>query len=103
MPRGCHPRSLAFILNPAHRRHTPSLKRSTTVSINEILRALADELAADIPDPLNQPLRLGLVWYALARPAGVEPPADVLAVADSPACHRLPVAEVRRWLPAMAD
>ena len=71
------------------------------MTINDLLRALADELAVDVPDPLNQPLTLGLVWYDLARLAGVEPPADVLAVVDTPACHRIPAHAVRRGLPEL--
>ena len=44
------------------------------MTLNEILRALADELAADgLPDPLHQPLTLGLVWYDLAASPASSP------------------------------
>ena len=52
------------------------------MTINEALRQLCDELSADIPDVLTQPLTFGLVWYDLARLAGEEPPADVAALVE---------------------
>ena len=55
-------------------------------TINELLQALCDELAAgDVPAPLAQPFTLALVWCDLARLAGEEPPADVTALLDEPA------------------
>ena len=56
-------------------------------TINGLLAALCDELAeGDVPYPLEQPCRLGLVWLDLCRLAGEEPPADVVALVDQPAC-----------------
>jgi hypothetical protein len=54
------------------------------VTINEALRRLANELSLDIPDVLTTPLTFGLLWLDLARVAGEEPPADVLALAEMP-------------------
>ena len=54
------------------------------MTINEALRRLADELSTEIPDLLATPLTFGLVWLDLARIAGEEPPADVLALAETP-------------------
>ena len=56
-----------------------------------------------MPDPLNQRFRLAFVVADLCRLAGEPVPAEVARALDEPACHRLPVAEVRRWLPALAD
>ncbi len=56
--------------------------------IERLLRALLAELiAADVPAPLGQRLTLAAVWADLARLAGEEPPADVLALLDGPAPH----------------
>lgn len=47
-----------------------------------LVAALAAALAADdIPGPLWQPLTFACVWTDLARLAGVEPPAEVAALA----------------------
>ncbi len=55
------------------------------MTINAILEALRDELAADgVPDALSQPLTLAALWYDLARLAGEEPPAAVVALLDQP-------------------
>ncbi len=54
------------------------------MTINEALRRLADELSVEIPDLLHQPLTFGLLWLDLARVAGEEPPADVLALVEVP-------------------
>ncbi len=54
------------------------------MSINEALRRLADELSEEIPDLLTAPLTFGLLWLDLAKIAGEEPPADVLALAETP-------------------
>jgi hypothetical protein len=54
--------------------------------IERLLRALLAELrAAGVPAPLGQPLTLAAVWADLARLAGEEMPADVLALLDGPA------------------
>ncbi len=54
--------------------------------IERLLRELLAELiAADVPAPLGQRLTLATVWADLARLAGEEPPADVLALLDGPA------------------
>jgi len=54
--------------------------------IERLLRAmLAELIAADVPAPLGQPLTLAAVWADLARLAGEEPPADVLALLGGPA------------------
>ena len=54
------------------------------MTINDAMTALCDELVMEIPAPLRQPLTLGLVWLDLCRLAGEEPPADVLALAETP-------------------
>ena len=54
------------------------------MSVNEALRRLADELSTEIPDLLTTPLTFGLVWLDLCRLAGEAPPADVLALAETP-------------------
>ncbi len=54
------------------------------MTINDAMTALCDELVTEIPAPLRQPLTLGLVWLDLCRLAGEEPPADVLALAETP-------------------
>ncbi len=54
--------------------------------IERLLRdLLAELLAAGVPAPLGQPLTLAVVWADLARLAGEELPADVLALLDGPA------------------
>lgn len=54
--------------------------------IERLLRELlAELLAAGVPAPLGQRLTLAAVWADLARLAGEEPPADVLALLDGPA------------------
>ncbi len=58
--------------------------------IERLLRELlAELLAAGVPAPLGQPLTLATVWADLARLAGEEPPADVLALLDGPAPRTL--------------
>ena len=55
------------------------------MTINVILAALRDELAADgVPAPLSQSLTLAAVWADLARLAGEEPPAAVVALLGTP-------------------
>ena len=62
-----------------------------TVTINELLTALCDELAdGDVPYRLEHAWPLGLVWIDLCRLAGEEPPADVAALIDRPACEAPP-------------
>ena len=52
-------------------------------TVNELLRALVDELAAEgVPAPLTQSFTLAAVWLDLCRLAGEPPPAEVLAVLD---------------------
>ncbi len=52
-------------------------------AINDLLRALVDELAADgVPAPLGQSFTLAAVWLDLCRLAGEPAPAEVLAVLD---------------------
>jgi len=54
--------------------------------IERLLRELlAELLAADVPAPLGQRLTLAAVWADLARLAGEEVPAAVLALLDGPA------------------
>lgn len=54
---------------------------SPPVGLNALLGALVAELAAaEVPDPLAQPLTLGAVWADLARLAGEAVPADVAAL-----------------------
>jgi hypothetical protein len=74
------------------------------VTIADALAALVAELReGDVPDPLNQRFKLAFVYADLCRLAGELVPAEVSRALDEPAGHRLPVAEVRRWLPAIAD
>ncbi len=55
------------------------------MTVNDALRALCDELAADgVPAPLAQSFTLAAVWADLARLAGEEPPAAVVALLDQP-------------------
>ena len=63
------------------------------MTVNEALRRLADELSTDIPDLLTAPLTFGLVWLDLARLAGEEPPADVVAAALGEMVELVPVLE----------
>ena len=52
-------------------------------TINGLMRALADELAAEgVPTPLRESFTLAAVWLDLCRLAGEPPPAEVLAVLD---------------------
>ncbi len=52
-------------------------------TINELMRALVDELAAEgVPAPLGGAFTLAAVWLDLCRLAGEPPPAEVLAVLD---------------------
>jgi len=55
-------------------------------SINMLMAALVVELIEnDIPYPLTQELSVFAVWNDLARLAGEEPPAHVIALLDAPA------------------
>ena len=55
------------------------------MSVNELLQALVDELAAGgVPRPLGQSFTLAAVWADLARLAGEDVPADVDALLDHP-------------------
>ena len=52
-------------------------------TINELMRALMDELAAEgVPVPLGESFTLAAVWLDLCRLAGERPPAEALAVLD---------------------
>jgi hypothetical protein len=52
-------------------------------TINGLMRALLDELAAEgVPAPLRESFTLAAVWLDLCRLAGETPPAEVLAVLD---------------------
>ena len=54
------------------------------MTVNDALRALCDELAADgVPAPLAQPLTLASVWCDLGRLAGEEVPAAVVALLEA--------------------
>ncbi len=54
-----------------------------TTTINGLMRALVDELAAEgVPAPLWEPFTLAAVWLDLCRLAGETTPAEVLAVLD---------------------
>ena len=45
-------------------------------TINDLMRALVDELAVEgVPAPLGQPFTLAAVWLDLCRLAGEPPPA----------------------------
>ncbi len=53
------------------------------MTLNELLQALVDELAAGgVPRPLGQSFTLASVWADLARLAGEAPPAAVVALLD---------------------
>ena len=74
------------------------------MTITEALAALVAELEeGDIPDPLRESFTLALVWHDMACIAGEPVPAAVAAILDGPAVAALPVAEVARWLPTLAD
>ena len=67
------------------------------MGINDLLRRLCDELTeGDVPAPLEQPLRLGLVWADLCRLAGEPAPPDVVACLDAPAVDRVWADPARR-------
>ena len=52
------------------------------MTINDLLQRLYDELeAGDVPAPLHQSFPLATIWLDLARLAGEEPPAEVVAAA----------------------
>ena len=54
-----------------------------TTTINGLMRALVDELAAEgVPAPLGESFTLAAVWLDLCRLAGEAPPAEVLAILD---------------------
>lgn len=53
----------------------------TATPVRDLVVQLADDLADDIPGALWQPLTFACVWTDLARLAGVEPPAEVAALA----------------------
>ncbi len=53
------------------------------MTVNELLQALVDELAAGgVPAPLGQSFTLANVWHDLAQLAGEAPPAAVVALVD---------------------
>ena len=55
------------------------------MTLNAILEALCDELAADgVPAPLAQSFSLATLWADLARLAGEEPPPAVVALLGTP-------------------
>ena len=73
------------------------------MTIADAPAALVAELAEnDIPDPLAESFTLATVAADLARIAGEPVPPEVAAFLDAPAVHRLPIAEVRRWVPTDA-
>ncbi len=52
-------------------------------TINELMRALVDELeAGGVPRPLGQSFTLAAVWLDLCRLAGEAPAAEALAILD---------------------
>ena len=52
-------------------------------TINGLMRALVDELAAEgVPEPLGESFTLAAVWLDLCHLAGEPPPTEVLAVLD---------------------
>jgi hypothetical protein len=54
-----------------------------TTTINGLMRALVDELAAEgVPAPLGEAFTLAAVWLDLCRLAGETVPTEVLAVLD---------------------
>lgn len=73
------------------------------MTINALMRALIAEMEdGDVPAPLRQPLTLALVWADLARLAGEDAPAEVIAVVDGPAIVAVQADTVRRWMPRRA-
>jgi hypothetical protein len=53
-------------------------------SLNAVMSALYEELAAEIPDVLTQEFSFAALWADLARVAGEPVPRDVAAVLDAP-------------------
>ena len=52
-------------------------------TINELMRALLDELeAGGVPMPLAESFTLAAVWLDLCRLAGEAPPAEAVAILD---------------------
>ena len=63
-------------------------------TINELLQALYDELAAgDVPTPLWQSFPLATIWHDLCRLAGEEPPADVVAAVLGETVELMPLVD----------
>ena len=53
------------------------------MTVNELLAALCDELAAgDVAEPLGESFTLAAVWLDLCRLAGEEPPAFLVTLVD---------------------
>ena len=64
------------------------------MKINDLLQALHDELeAGDVPTPLHQSFPLATIWLDLARLAGEEPPADVVAAALGETVELVPLVD----------
>ena len=58
----------------------------STVTINDLLRRLCDDLeAGDVAEPLGESFTLAPLWLDLCRLAGEEPPAFLVALIDGPA------------------
>ncbi len=67
------------------------------MTINTLLRALVAELVdGEILDPLAARFTLAHVWADLARLAGEEPPAEVVALVDQPLDVVYASIEIRR-------
>ncbi len=55
------------------------------MTVNDALEAFCAELrAGGCPHPLDQPVTLGLLWFALCALAGEDVPPDVAALVDQP-------------------
>ncbi len=70
------------------------------MTVNELMTALIDELAAgDVPDVLTQPLTLAVVWDDLVRLAGEELPRWVAVALGDTGCapRALPVPLTDGW------
>ena len=64
------------------------------MTINDLLQRLYDELeAGDVPAPLHQSFPLATIWLDLARLAGEEPPAEVVAATLGETVELVPVLE----------
>ena len=72
-------------------------------TINDLLQALYDELeAGNVPAPLHQSFPLVTIWLDLARLAGEEPPADVVAAVLGETVELAPLVD-RAYLAQRAD